>query len=452
MPPNGDTYAHRRYEHCRAHGVEDEYSGALLIAVNHPLYPAVEMGKESLSLLLAGSEKQGTECWRQGEGIECRDRYCGGERYGELAQKQPRDALHERYGYKYGQQHDGRGDDGRLHPTHSLACGVGGRKASFDACLCCLDYDDGIIDHKPNGEHQRQQRDNVEGETQQRVDDKHTHQRYGYRHQRDECSTPILQEDVDDGNDEHQCQQQCAGYILHARFDVFCGIDNGVYCNAVGQSLLLLTDKSLDTTTHLHGVARWLLIDDNQCRGVAPHERAYGIGLAAKLHLGHILKAQLLPLLVDRKYDVGKLLGCRVGRRQTHRIGVGHILHRLGTQLASRVDGRLRAYGTQHIVNRKSIVMQPFGVDPYTHGIFARTHDLHLAHAIYLRETIAKVDIGVVRQKSIIVAPIATEGIDHQKTRVALLHHNTLLAHSLGQRCHSRGDVVLREDSIHVGR
>ena len=64
VPPYGDTYAHRCDEHCRAHGVEDEYSGALLIAANHPLYPAVETGKESMPLLLAGTEKQGTECGR----------------------------------------------------------------------------------------------------------------------------------------------------------------------------------------------------------------------------------------------------------------------------------------------------------------------------------------------------------------------------------------------------
>ena len=96
--------------------------------------------------------------------------------------------------------------------------------------------------------------------------------------------------------------------------------------------------------------------------------------------------------------------------------------------------------------------MQPLGVDPNAHGIFASAHDLHLAHAIYLRESVAEVDVGIVRQEAIIVAPVATEGIDHQKTRIALLHHNTLLGYRLGQRSHSRGDVVLREDGIHIGR
>ena len=96
--------------------------------------------------------------------------------------------------------------------------------------------------------------------------------------------------------------------------------------------------------------------------------------------------------------------------------------------------------------------MQSIGLEPYTHSILTRTHNIDLAHTIYLRQTILEVYQCVVGQKLIIVSSITRQGIDHQEARIALACHHALLNNCLRQLRGDRSHIILREDSIHIGR
>ena len=148
-----------------------------------------------------------------------------------------------------------------------------------------------------------------------------------------------------------------------------------------------------------------------------------------------------------------KLLGGGYLRRQNGSIGIYHILRRwLCTELSYWIQCTLLTHSRQHLVKRQPIIMQSVGLEPDTHSILASTHNIDLAHTIYLRQTILQVYQCVVGQKLVIVSSITRQGIDHQKARIALACHHTLLNDRLRQLRGDRSHIILREDSIHIGR
>ena len=68
--------------------------------------------------------------------------------------------------------------------------------------MYCLDDHNGIVDHNGDGKHEGGKRKQVEREAERIEEEECTDQRHGYRNQRNERRTGILQEDVH--HDEHE--------------------------------------------------------------------------------------------------------------------------------------------------------------------------------------------------------------------------------------------------------
>ncbi|MCY1237659.1 hypothetical protein D9M72_503650 [compost metagenome] len=79
----------------------------------------------------------------------------------------------------------------------------------MDTLLDILDLDDGIVHKDADHQRQREQRDHVEAETQQRHDREGRHKRNGHRDRRNGRGTPVAQENEHhEGGKEHALDQR----------------------------------------------------------------------------------------------------------------------------------------------------------------------------------------------------------------------------------------------------
>src|SRR5580704_12182514 len=80
------------------------------------------------------------------------------------------------------------------------------------------DYD-GIINHQPYSQHQAEHRKRVDRETEQREDGERPHQRDRHSQHWNQGGAPVLQEEVDHKNDEHNRNHQGLEDLFHAFCD-----------------------------------------------------------------------------------------------------------------------------------------------------------------------------------------------------------------------------------------
>ena len=85
----------------------------------------------------------------------------------------------------------------------------------LDMVLHDLDHHDGVIHDQPDGKHQPEQGEGIDGETKQREEGKGADQRDRHGQQRDERGAPALQEDEHHDDDQHHRFEQCVLDFLH---------------------------------------------------------------------------------------------------------------------------------------------------------------------------------------------------------------------------------------------
>ena len=89
--------------------------------------------------------------------------------------------------------------------TSSIAFSVASRGGMpfFDVVLHRLDDDDRIVDDEADGEDEAEERQRVDREAEQRKHRERADERHRHRDHRDERGAPVLQEQVDDEDHEH---------------------------------------------------------------------------------------------------------------------------------------------------------------------------------------------------------------------------------------------------------
>ena len=417
-----------------------------------PVEPAVEGGEKSAPGRLPVSQQQGAERRGERQGVERGDDHRYGDRHRKLLEQPPRDAAREGDGNEDGQQHDGRGYDRRSDVAHRFGGRFAGFHAGGDIHLHGLDHDDRVVHHQSDGEYQSQQRDDVDRESQQREEREGSDERYGNGHQRDDRGTPVLDEEVDDGDDEHEGDDERAEDVPHAGVDALRAVHDRRGFDAVGETLREPRHGGLDLVAHGHGVAARLLVDDDERRGAALEPRADAVAPAAERYFGQVAQPDLLSRGGGPHEYPAELLGRGDLRRQRHRVGVGRSFGgRFGSELPGRVDACLPFDGLGHLFDRDAVVFQHVGPQPDAHGVFARTHDIDLAHAVELEQFVLQVDVGVVGEVFVVVTAVAVQRVNHQEAGHGLACGDTLSGYRRGQLGRGRSDVVLGEDGVHVG-
>ncbi len=117
-----------------------------------------------------------------------------------------------------------------------------------------LHHNNRIIDHQPDGQHQREQGQQIDGVTQGLHDKEGTHQRERNRHQWHHHRTPAPQKEEDHHGDNHQRLKQCLDHLLNRAVDEFCTVIDNLSIQTGWHLRLDLREYLLDTLNHLQHV------------------------------------------------------------------------------------------------------------------------------------------------------------------------------------------------------
>ena len=207
---------------CPRHpAVVDEEHDALLILPHHGvergvvsrLHPTVE----ALGALRAvgRAHDHGAEGGAEREGVDARDADGRGHRYAELGVEDARRAAHECHGDEHGHEDDGTRDDGHRHVAHRILRGLVWRLvADVELRLHGLDDDDRVVHHRTDGQHEGEQRQDVDTEAEHRQAGEGADQRHHDRDRGDDGALEVLQEEVNHQDDEQNGDDERLHHVI----------------------------------------------------------------------------------------------------------------------------------------------------------------------------------------------------------------------------------------------
>ena len=110
-------------------------------------------------------QQVGAHHGREGQRHETGDHDRAGQRHGELAEEGPGQTALESNGRVDGGERNGHGNDRTDQFPRPEQGGIHGRLTLADVALDVFHHDDGVIHHDAHREHDREQREQVDGET-----------------------------------------------------------------------------------------------------------------------------------------------------------------------------------------------------------------------------------------------------------------------------------------------
>ncbi len=238
-----------------------------------------------------------------------------------------------------------------------------------------LQHDDGVVDDEPDGEHERQQGQRVDGE----AEDVHQRERADQRDrdgdERDQRGAERAQEQEDDEDDEDDGLADRLVNILDRLGDEHRLVVGDPHLHAVGQRGGDARQHLLDFLRHVERIGGGLL--DHAKRDGRLAVEADDAALIQRAELGMA--------------DIG----------EPHEIAVGllddeivELLGRLEVRLGQHGELALQAFDAARrhldilaperrldVLRRQLVGGEPFGIEPDAHGIFAIAEHAHLGDA-----------------------------------------------------------------------
>ena len=105
-----------------------------------------------------------------------------------------------------------------------LRAASNGLHALLDVAVDVLDHDDGVVDDEADGEHQRQQREQVDGVAERQQREHHADQRQRDGDDRDQRRAQIAEEQEDDDDDDQRRLEQRLLHLLDRGVDELGGV------------------------------------------------------------------------------------------------------------------------------------------------------------------------------------------------------------------------------------
>ena len=381
-------------------------------------------------------------------GVDGAEQRRGGDHQRELREHLAGEARDECGGQEHRHQHEGDADDRPEQLVHGLDRRLLRRQAPLDVMRRALDHHDGIVHDDADRQHDREQRRQVDRESERRhgrkrADDGDRHRGHGHQH-----GAPVLQEHHD--HDQHQDRrlEQRLPYF----FDGLAHERGGVEGNAVGKSRREAFRELIhllgDFARHLERVRLERLKNADARRGLAVEREDLAVGLRTQLdppdvaHVDHLpvrfgLDDDVLELadIVEAAGDVeGVLKSLRVRRRRHAELAGGDLL----VLALERVDD---------VLGRERTRIKLVGIEPNPHRILAGPEDIDLAHARQARELRLQRDGRVIGEEQAVIALVRRDQRDElQNGRRFLLHRHALRLYRLRQLRERAGDAVLHQN------
>ena len=249
------------------------------------------------------------------------------------------------------------------------------------------------------------------------------HQRDRHGKHRDQGGAPVLQEEVDHKDHQHEGDQKGFNNLLHAfghgarlvkRYDVI---------HVLREALLHLGHQLADAGGRLDRIGTGQLVNGDDCGGLAIQAVDNAVILRAQFDPGDVFHADDSAIRRFTDDDVFKLLR----RRQTalSENGIRELLarrSRFAASLTSRIHRVLLLNRVDDLSDGDAQLRQLVRLYPQPHGVLPRAENLRLADAVQACDGIIQVDVGIVGQELRIVSAVRREqGDQHQRRGRRLL-------------------------------
>ena len=402
-------------------------------------------------------EHQRTEGRRQREGIYPGYHNGDSQRERELPVEHAHRACHHGYRHEYRRHHQRNRHDSPADLTHCFQSSFPGSQALFvHLGMHGLHHHDGVIHHNTDGQHQRKQCEQVDGEAEHVHKEEGAYQRYRHGQNRDEGRTEVLQEDENDNGYQDEGLDKRYQYLLHGGVQEARHVIGNVVLHARREGRLLqLGHFQLHVLNHLFGVGARALLDHDRGRRAAVGFGHHAVIQGPELDVGHVFEAQdrAGTILLSAYGDVfvlgwfKQLAGIAQHVLQHLRVSTGAFagftgsgFHVLGTDSGN------------HLIRRHAIGHQAVRFQPYPHGVFTVTHDLAKAHAVDALELLQHVDVGEVVDELLVCVRVVAHQVEVEQHAVHLfLGGHTGLDYLFRQLVKHGSDAVLHVYSRQVG-
>ena len=281
---------------------------------------------------------------------------------------------------------------------HAFGCGLFRREVLlFNDPHTVFHHDDRIVHQRTDHQNQREHRQNVHRETERHEEDERADQGdrdCGGRNQR--C-TPVLQEDVGNGNHEQEGDDQSFDNLLHRGADVFGRVIAHDVAHTLRETLGELFQLGIRFGDDVVCVRVVVAVDCQSDGGLAVEHTVVGIILRTEFNAGDVRQARHDAVFPDLDDDVLELLrSFQTAEGVDFQLNVFVAVFR-----ADRSGGRLDVL----ILNRGGNVRRldverghAERIEPDAHAVGTLAEDLARRYAVDTREFIADVDFDVVAE------------------------------------------------------
>ena len=127
-----------------------------------------------------------------------------------------------------------------------------------------FDHHNGIINHKANGKHQCEQREQVDRVTESKQHDHHADERQGYRHDRYNCRTQVSKEQEDDSDNDDCRLPKRLDHFFDRRTDKLRRVIGNISDKPFRQVFLEAWKILANIRNYGQGIGGWCSINPNE--------------------------------------------------------------------------------------------------------------------------------------------------------------------------------------------
>ena len=238
-----------------------------------------------------------------------------------------------------------------------------------------LQHHDGIVHHQADGQHHRQQRQGVDGETHQAHQGKCTDQRHRDGHQRNDGGTQRTQEDKDDQDDQPHRFPDGDKHVVDRLANKLRVVVGHRHFHAFRQQRAYIGHGLSQAVGDIQRVGGSLLDHAHRHRRLALVANNTAFVRRADFGITNVSQAQQVTARIIEDQLIKLLRGVHVGFREHGEFA----LLRLNTP--RRNLDILPAQGVFHVLHGEVVRGELLRVEPDAHGEGARAANLHFGDA-----------------------------------------------------------------------
>ena len=313
-------------------------------------------------------------------------------------------------------------------------------------------HHDGVIYDNTDRQHEREQRKQVDGETEKLQKKEGADDGHRNRDRRDQRTPDILQKEEHHDKHQHKGLKQRMQHLVDRRIQEVLGVVHDRRMQTLWQLLLELVDQLLGFDKDVIGVRAGYL-EDGDTGGRMPVQLTVGrIRIAAELYPGHIFQPHHGTVgigLDDNVFVVLDLVQLTLVLQDIFEDFLAALPQTTGSCFETLVlDGGGNFHGAE-VIGRK-----PVGLQPDSHGIILGAEGLCITYSGDPLQLGDQVYLDIVLQKSLIIGAIrGVHADEHDDTVLLLLRRDPGLDHLLRDLARGLGDTVLyvHRRNIRVG-